>query len=313
MTAIEIVLPVFFMIALGAFARARGIVNAAQCSGMMRVVNAVLFPLMVFNAVFTSSFDVSAVGVVGFALMAHLAAMGIGAAAARFTGKEHAAYSPYLMATVDGGNVCYPLYAALVGEGHVGNVVLLDLACMVIVFLIVPTLVARRASCEASWRELAKALFHEPTVIAIGAGLALNLLGAGGAMERLGIRALYSNIVSTATAPIVTCILFNIGFNFRIERANMGALARCIALRIAIMAAVIALFFALFPAQVADPTFAVLVPLYFLCPPALVLTSVLEPLASDGKKTKNASFISAFISLYMVVTLIAFSALAILA
>ena len=132
-------------------------------------------------------------------------------------------------------------------------------------------------------------------------------------MERLGIRALYSNIVSTATAPIVTCILFNIGFNFRIERANMGALARCIALRIAIMAAVIALFFALFPAQVADPTFAVLVPLYFLCPPALVLTSVLEPLASDGKKAKNASFISAFISLYMVVTLIAFSALAILA
>ncbi|WP_321973682.1 hypothetical protein [Paratractidigestivibacter sp.] len=310
MAALQIVLPVFFVIALGALARRRGLVSAEQCAGMMTVVNGMLFPIMVFNAIFTSSFDVSALAIVAFILAAHLTAMGIGRALARFTGPEHAAYSPYLMASVEGGNVCLPLYSAIVGAQYMGNVVLLDLACMLVVFLIVPALVTRSTSGTTDIKTLALNLLRDPIVIAIVAGLLLNIAGLPGALEHIGAYTLYSNVVSTATAPIVTCILFNIGFNFSVERSSMGALARCIGLRVVFMAMVIVLFFVLFPQQVADPVFRTLVPLYFMCPPALVLSSVLEPLT---RGEKGAGFVSAFISLYMVVTLVVFSVLAVIA
>jgi len=307
MTALATILPVFSMIALGLFARVRGLATSSQVEGMMHIVNTVLFPIMVFNAMFSASFQLSALAVIAFVFAAHLAAMGVGALMGRFTGKRYAGFSPFLMATVDGGNVCYPLYAALVGAQYIGNVVLLDLACMLIVFLVIPVLVSARTAKTASLKSLLLDLLHNPTVLCIALGLGLNLLGVPALLETTGLYAVYSGIVSTITAPIVGCILFNIGYCFRLEKSSLAPLLRCIALRIVLMAGVVALFFLLFPAQTADPVFRTLVPLYFFCPPALVISSQIAPLL---RTEEDSSFVSAFISLYMVVTLTVFAILA---
>lgn len=310
MTALATILPVFCMIGLGLFARIRRLVTAEQVGGMMHIVNTLLFPIMVFNAIFTSSFQLSALAVIAFVFAAHLAAMGVGALLRRSTGGPFAELSPFLMATVDGGNVCYPLYASLVGAQYIGNVVLLDLACMLVVFLVIPVLIAARTAQTADAKSLLRGLLKNPTVLCILLGLALNLLGVPALLETAGLYDIYSGIVSTITAPIVGCILFQIGYNFQLEKGGLAPLLRCIALRVLLMSAVIALFFVLFPAQTADPAFRILVPLYFLCPPALVLSSQLEPLL---RTERDRRFISAFLSLYMVVTLLAFSILAALA
>lgn len=307
MKALATILPVFCMIGLGILARMRSLVAAEQVSGMMHIVNALLFPVMVFNAIFTSSFQPSALAVIAFVFAAHLAAMGIGKLLGRLTGRQFAGFSPFLMATVDGGNVCYPLYASLVGAQYIGNVVLLDLACMLVVFLVIPVLISARTAQTSDAKALLSNLLRNPTVLCILLGLALNLVGVPALLETAGLYSIYSSIVSTVTAPIVGCILFQIGYNFQLEKGDLAPLLRCIALRVVLMGAVIALFFVLFPAQTADPAFRILIPLYFLCPPALVLSSQLEPLLHTEKDRR---FVSAFLSLYMVVTLLAFSVLA---
>ncbi len=307
MTALSTILPVFCMIGLGLFARVRSLVSSAQANGMMHIINTVLFPVMLFNAMFTASFQASVLGIIAFVFAAHLAAMGIGTALSRFTGKRYADFSPFLMATVDGGNVCYPLYAAIAGSQYIGNVVLLDLACMLVVFLVIPVLVSARTAEKTDLKSLLLHLLHNPTVLCIALALGLNLLGIPALLEAAGLYTLYSNIVSTITAPIVGCILFHIGYCFRLEKSTLSPLLRCIVLRMVLMAGVVVLFFLLFPAQTADPVFRILVPLYFFCPPALVISSQIQPLLQTEE---DSSFLSAFLSLYMVVTLTVFTLLA---
>ena len=69
-------------------------------------------------------------------------------------------------------------------------------------------------------------------------------------------------------------------------------------------AMVIAGFFILFPAQMADKTFMMAPIIYFMCPTGFGLMPVIAPLYKDED---DASFTSAFVSIFMIITLIVYT------
>lgn len=68
--------------------------------------------------------------------------------------------------------------------------------------------------------------------------------------------------------------------------------------------AIILGFFLLFHARMADHEFLMAVLIYFMCPTGFGMAPLLTPLY---KSDRDASFTSAFMSLYIVVTLVAYT------
>lgn len=294
MNVLSAILPVFFMIGLGYLSQKKKIVSESEVNGLRNAVNKIFFPVMVFNAIFTTSLQVEMLAVIGFMFVVHLLAIGIGKITSSFTSKEYSSISPYLMATI-------------VGRQYIGNVVLLDFACMFIVFLVIPVFVSFHDQQNADFQSLLMNLVKDPIIITLVIAIFLQLCGVYSYLDSSGFITVYESVITMITSPIVACILFTIGYRFHVEKSSFQSLIQCILVRVLIMALFAVIFFLIFPNLVQDTAMKVVVPLYFLSPPALVLTSQLEPLC---KKKEEQNFLSSFISLYFVVTLLVYIVLA---
>lgn len=301
MSVLSVVLPVFFMIGFGLLSWTKGWVRDDQLQGMTAILNTLLFPIMVFNAMFIADIQPSALGVIIFFLLLHLVALLIGKVFGKAIGGPYAHVSRFLMATIDGGNVCYPLYASLVGSQFIGNIVLMDIAGIFIIFLLIPILVSGHETQD--WKSNSKKILQNPVVLAVILGLTSNILGLRSLLEVWQIDSLYSSVVTMATAPIVPLILFTIGYQFKMDRQLLFPLIKSLVSRLLFMVMGLILFLALFPTLRANHEFYLAALLYFISPPALVMPSLIQPVI---RNPEDSSFVSAFTSLYMLVTLVVF-------
>lgn len=304
MTILTTVIPVFFMIGLGILTNKKQLITNEQAEGVNALVSTILFPLMVFNAFFTAELSVSMLGIVAFVFVLHLIAL----AAGKLIGGKYGHIARYFTATVDGGNICYPLYATIVGSQYISNIVLLDLACMFIVFLVIPMMANKNEN--TSLKDNLIAVAKSPLIITLALAIVLNLLGVHSLLEKTGILDIYNGIVSMATGPIVALILFVIGCRFELKAEDLKPILKTMIIRLAVLVSGGFLLLQVFKGQAADPVFRIAVQLYFFCPPALVL-----PMSVEGavKSEDDRAFMSAYLSMHMVVTLIAYVAIAAMA
>lgn len=303
MAALETLLPVFFMLALGVMCRVFGWVTPEQKEGANSLVFGVLFPILIFNLLASADLDKSVLPIVGYVLvMFVLAIVVIGPLTARFTGKEQAHFSKYLLSTVEGGNVALPLYLSIVGASS--NTVIFDLAGTITCFIVIPIMVAREAAEGASAADIARSVVTNPFIIAVALGLTLNLTGLYGLIVNSSFGPAWTGTLSMATSPIVGLILLCLGYDLTVDKETLGPILRLGAVRLVWSILIILGFFLLFAGRMADHEFLLAVLIYFMCPTGFGMAPLLYPLY---KSDKDSSFTSAFMSLYIVVTLIAYT------
>ena len=274
MNALSTLFPVFFMIILGMIARIKGFISPEQKEGANHIVFNVLFPILIFNVLFTAKIELSAILIVLYVLIAFTLALVLGKCITKFTGKEVGHISPYLLTTCEGGNVALPLYTSIVGVAYASNTVIFDIAGTVIAFIIIPVLVAKATSGNTSTKELLKTIFTN------------------------------SFVIQQATAPIVSLILLIIGYNLKINKDTLGSLLKLVGVRIVFYILVIAGFFVFFPHLMADKIYMMAVLIYFMCPTGFAMPMLISPL---NKSEEDEDFTAAFISLFMVITLIVYT------
>ena len=287
MSALSTLFPVFFMIILGMIARIKNFISPKQKEGANHIVFNVLFPILIFNVLFTAKIEASAILIVLYVLVAFTLAMVLGKFIAKFTGKEMEHISPYLLTTCEGGNVALPLYTSIVGVAYASNTVIYDIAGTVIAFIIIPVLVAKKTSGNTSTKELLKTIFTNSFVISQTAFIDL-----------------YTNTIQQATSPIVSLILLIIGYNLKINKDTLGSLLKLVGVRIIFYMLVIAGFFIFFPHLMADKIYMMGVLIYFMCPTGFAMPMLISPLY---KGEEDEDFVAAFISLFMVITLIVYT------
>lgn len=303
MAALETLLPVFFMLALGWLCRTLGWVTREQKDGANSLVFGVLFPILIFNLLSSAQLDASVLPIVGYVLVMYLLAMlVVGPLTTRFTGSEQAHFSKYLLSTHEGGNVALPLYLAIVGASS--NTVIFDLAGTFTCFIVIPIMVAREAAKGASASDIMRSIVTNPFIIAVALGLAFNLTGLYGLIAGSSFGATWTKTISMATSPIVGLILFCLGYDLTVDRSTLAPILRLGAVRLAWSVAIILGFFLLFHARMADHEFLLAVLVYFTCPTGFGMAPLLTPLY---RSDRDASFTSAFMSLYIVVTLAAYT------
>ena len=271
MKALTILFPVFFMILLGFTAKVRGWITRSQKAGANAIVFQILFPIMVFNMMLTVSVETSSLFVILYVFAAFVLAMAVGKLVSGFVGKKYSHFSYLLMSTVEGGNVALPLYLSIVGSSS--NTVIFDIAGSALCFIVLPVWIAR---------------------------LVLNLSGGYRLLAASPFFELYTGVVNQATAPIVGMILFILGYDLRIDKETIGPILRLAVARVLFYGAVIGGFFLLFPVLMQDKSFLMAVLIYFMSPTGFGMLPVIAPVL---KNREDASFASAYISVYMLITL----------
>lgn len=215
MQTLQTLAPIFFMAGLGWLARTRKWITPAQKDGANQIVFGLLFPIMVFNLLASSTLQPSIAGIVAVILICYCVFYFLGKTLLRRLFGPYATISPFLLTTAEGGNFALPLFLSIVGtqSPSAGDPMLLDLAGVAFCFLIIPLLLPGYTDKKASGREIVQSIIHSPMVIAAFSGLFLNVTGLYAWMQQTSWFGLYSQIMSTITAAILPLILFIIGFN----------------------------------------------------------------------------------------------------
>lgn len=306
MTAILSLAPVFFMIAFGIAARKLRWMNADQIAGVKRLIYNILFPVMLVQLLASATLSSSHFLVVGYVFACLSINHFIARLLTRWTGSEFAHFSPFLMAVVEGGVCATPLYLSIVGPSS--NMIIIDIAGMIMCFVVLPVLVAQKTSESASVKAIAANVYHSFYVRMVVLGLFLNATGIYAKVMASPVGSVLDAILSQITAPVVPVILFVLGFDFAIDKDIFKPLAKMAAVKTVLFAVSIAGFFLLFPQRVADPTYRIAPILYFSCPTGLGVIPIITPLF---RSRKDNAFVSAFISGYMVITMLVFTALSV--
>ncbi|MFQ6792303.1 MAG: AEC family transporter [Thomasclavelia sp.] len=302
MTALTTLFPVFFMLALGFVSRIKGWVTVEQKEGANSIIFKILFPILVFSLMCSASIEMTHIQVISYVFIIYVLALIIGKLIAPLISKKYAHFSPYLLTVVEGGNVALPLYLSIVGTSS--NTVIFDIAGTVICFIVTPILVAKEAATGSSAKEMVKDIFTNSFVIAVILGLGLNLTGVYGMLLESQFGAMITNTLSQATTPIVSMILFILGYDLNVDKKTIVPILKLMSVKIVYYALVIAGFFVLFPELMADKIFMMAPIIYFMSPTGFGLMPVIAPLYKDED---DASFTSAFVSMFMIVTLIVYT------
>ena len=251
----------------------------------------------------TASFDMSVLPIVGYVFaMYMLVILVVGPRTTFFTGPERAHFSKYLLSCHEGGNVALPLYLSIVGASS--NTVIFDLAGTFTCFVVMPIMIARESAKGAGAADILKSIVTSPFIIAVTLGLVLNLTGVFGLIVASPFGPAWTATLSMATSPIVALILFCLGYDLTVDKSMLAPILRLGAVRLAGRLAIILGFFLLFHTRMSDREFLMAVLIYFMCPTGFGMAPLLTPLY---KSNRDASFTSAFMSLYIVVTLIAYT------
>lgn len=302
MTVLTTLFPVFFMLLLGLVSHIKGWVTVNQKNGANSIIFKILFPVLVFNLMANANIELSHISIILYVYIAYLVILVIGKFITQHITKKYQKFAPYLLTVVEGGNVALPLYLSIVGQSS--TTVIFDLGGIMICFITIPILIAKEVSAGSSYKDIIKNIFTNTFVIAVILGLFMNFTGLYELLLASSFGDMISTTINQVTAPIIPMILFILGYDLNIDSHNLKPVLRLIAVKFVYYAFVILGFFVLFPELMADKSFMMAPIIYFMCPTGFGLMPIIEPLYQDED---DASFTSAFVSIFMIVTLFVYT------
>lgn len=302
MTVLTTLFPVFFMLLLGLVSHIKGWVTVNQKNGANSIIFKILFPVLVFNLMANANIELSHISIILYVYIAYLVILVIGKFITQHITKKYQKFAPYLLTVVEGGNVALPLYLSIVGQSS--TTVIFDLGGIMICFITIPILIAKEVSAGSSYKDIIKSIFTNTFVIAVILGLFMNFTGLYELLLASSFGDMISTTINQVTAPIIPMILFILGYDLSIDSHNLKPVLRLIAVKFVYYAFVILGFFVLFPELMADKSFMMAPIIYFMCPTGFGLMPIIEPLYQDED---DASFTSAFVSIFMIVTLFVYT------
>lgn len=304
MKAVQVLFPVFFMLFLGYISRKKQWVTYEQNEGAKNLVLNVLFPFLVYNVLVSSKITFNFIIHIVYVDTCWILIYIIANHLTRFTGKRYAHISSFLLMTSEGGNVALPLYLTLVTANNAINTVTFDVGGILINFGLVPSLITKKTARHVKPSILFKKIITSSFMIAVILGLIANLTGFHRLVMSSQLGPIYTNTIQMVTGPIMGIILFTIGYELKFEIKMLKPLFRLAIVRLIGCSLIIAGFFLFFPQLMQNEAFKIGVLLYFMCPTGFPVPLQVQPLV---KNRDDETFMSAFISLFIIIALIVYT------
>ncbi|MFR7592317.1 MAG: hypothetical protein ACLUVC_12785 [Longibaculum sp.] len=151
---------------------------------------------------------------IGCVFIVYLLAIILGKALSKFTGKQYAHFSSYLLSVVEGGNVALPSYLSIVGT---------------------------------SMKDMIKSIFTNSFVIAVIVGLVIDFTGLYNVLLASTAGKMITKTFAQATMTIVSMILFILGYDLNIDKETLKPSLKLMSVKFVYYAFVIVGFSVLFP------------------------------------------------------------------
>lgn len=301
-------LPVLFLIALGAGLGRAGFLSSAAADGFKGLVASVSLPVLLFGAFSRLRLETS-MFMLSFLVFASCAVLGLAGSAVSRAARLPRPATALLFQGFEAGMLGYALFASIYGPSRVQAFAVADLGQVLYVFTV---LTAQLAAGERGSRldagSLARGLASSPVILAIAAGLASSALvpeARGLPWARGGFLAPSMDAIASLTTPLVCLVVgFNLsgGFPRGALSASLGAASVRLA---ASFALALPLAYFVVPALGFGRLQSAAVMTLFLLPPPFVI-------AVFRKRPEDAAYVGAVLSIHTVLSIVAVSAYAVL-
>jgi len=298
------VLPIILLIALGFWTRRSGFLTPRTIDELRKIVVNLALPAVLFIAFLNVELESRYAVVVVTTFLLGIVLFLLGRALQPRFGAQHG-YFPFLMTGFEAGMLGISLYGAAYGLDHVGSFAIVDLGHEIFIwFVFLALLLAKRDGTRNS-RALFASFIRSPVVVAIIAGIALNLAGArdvlydapimGGVMNTLAF-------IGTLTVPL---ILLVVGYGIQLDREGIKEAATPVAVRAAILLPLALILPPLLMGRLLGTDAYAQAALFTLLilPPPFIIPLYMKPDADDERR-----YVNNVLSLYTVVSIVVFIA-----
>ena len=307
MAAVSVIFPVFFLLFLGGHARRRAWISHEQNEGAKRIALDILFPFLIYQVMVETNLEKGVFLEIIFLIFIWMLVYFLGGQLSELLPRDFQEIAPFLCLTCEGGAVALPLYISVVGKSYTANLIPFDIAGILINFIFVPLILMNKSIGERKLLPFARKIFTSSFILAVLFGVIMNASGLHQAlMQNAGLKAVFDNTMEALTVPIGSLILFSLGYSMRLHKGFLASLFTLAGIRLLFCGSIILLFFLLFKEQMQNRIFSFGVIRYFLCP-----TGFPVPLQIKGllQKEEQEEFVSAFISLFLLIALAAYALL----
>lgn len=301
-----VVIPVILMLLLGKFCKVIGILSQDGSTGIKGVLTQLILPVAIFHGLATGTYSLNTLimliamfGIIGITFIA-------GFLFRPLVKGPYQKYLPFITAVYEGGMIGYPLYCNLCGADKLSNIAMLDMAGCIFCFSIYLGFLqmTENGKCP-SVGNLIKNAFTNPVFDCALLGI---FFGATGLMKMLlnsPVGDIYVSCQTLVTASLTSMILLVVGSDMEFTKELIPPCLKAIGIRLVIqlilMVPAYFLMGILFPG---NELMKLAVLVYFIAPPSFAMPSYV-------KDSKGAAYVSTTNSLYCIVTVVCYVAIAV--
>lgn len=299
---LEVIMPIFVVVGLGAYARRKAVLSSEQVQGLQIFVMKFCLPCVLFNSCLSASVEMQSLTAMFCVIVTLLCSV-----AFCFKLKKKYPYHnmPMLFGAQESGMLGIPLYMTLFGVDNMFRMGVMDVAQSLVGIPII-VLLSSDVGESASVSKIVKSVLTSPLLLASLCGLFLNLTGIYSVMNVIGCGQVLKETTSFLVQPVSAAMLFSVGYNFSLEGEDRKSIINLSILHL--------LFFLIFGAIAlmlltltasAEPYTIWAAVLYFTLP-----ASYLAP--SLGRKEEEAVVASGVCSILTMFSLIVFCIVAVI-
>jgi hypothetical protein len=223
MTSLETLsstLPIIFLVLAGILIRATHLIQPEAVADIKKLVVNVTLPLLLLKAFATMTFELRYLLIVSIIFLACTLVMVL-TARLRFVPGLTSRYASYLMAGFEAGMLGYALFSSIYGAENISRFAVIDLGQVLFVFFVLITRLKFQQERRLNASETLLTFLKSPVIIAILAGILMNLSGAYLALAGWPITDSLlktAEILAGLTTPLVALV---IGYELRFQRGGL--------------------------------------------------------------------------------------------
>ena len=302
----QLVLPVLTLILIGQLCKLRGSINQEVVNGCKTLICNYFLPITLFYSLATVELSLQMLLILLVSLVMNATAFGLGFLFKKMFRIQNR-YFPYLLAGYEVGLLGMALFPLLYGQEGLGYLASMDLGnCLFFFFILLPSMQVSGGGQKMGLGRKMKSVLRVPSVIGCLLGIGLNASGLAGWIFESPLGQTVDNCISMAIQASTPLVLIVVGYGLSFNRRIMGMVAKTCLLRVVGMAIVCGVSLLLFRLLgVSEPlaTYASI----FMC-------SLSAPYACSMYTDDDSQqeYINTQLSIYVVVTILVFTALSIL-
>lgn len=297
------VLPIFLLIGLGAWVRRSQFLPERAIDDLRKIVVNFALPSVLFVSFLNIEMQTNYLVLFVLTGAVCIALYALGVALRRRLNVPHP-YFPFLMTGFEYGMLGVSLFGSAYGLENIGYIAVADLGHELFIWFVFLALLLMTREGHTSPAQLAGSFFRSPVILAILAGIALNLLGAADFLAEQPVTGGILATLDFLSALTIPLILIIVGYGIRLDREGLRDAALVIGVRLAILIPLALLVNAVIVRGLLDlerPFEIALFTLFVLPPPFIVPLYMRQDLPDEKRYVNNV------LMLYTVVSLAIFS------